>query len=86
MRSSEEAGGLKELAKRSMSSRNLVAGMPRSFLPSVMESREMLATGSSWLEPVPAAAAATSDDMAVAFIDEVCDGRLAVVDGAGLLW
>ena len=36
MSNSEEAGGLKELAKSEISSRNLVAGMPRSFLPSVM--------------------------------------------------
>jgi len=60
MRSSGEAGGLKELAKSSMSSRNLVAGMPRSFSPSVIESRLMLATVSSWLLPVSALA---SDDM-----------------------
>ena len=47
MSSSEEAGGLKELANNSISSRNLVAGMPRSFFPSVMDSRLMLAISSS---------------------------------------
>ncbi len=44
MRSSGDAGGENELAKVSMSSRNLVVGIPREFLPSVMDSREMLAT------------------------------------------
>lgn len=47
MRSSGDAGGEKELAKLSMSSRNLVVGIPREFLPSVIDSREMLATGFS---------------------------------------
>jgi len=47
MRSSGDAGGEKELAKVSMSSRNLVVGIPREFSPSVMDSREMLATGFS---------------------------------------
>lgn len=47
MSSSGEAGGLKELAKSSMCSRNLAWGIPRAFLPSVMDSREMLATGDS---------------------------------------
>ena len=47
MSSSGEAGGLKELAKASMSSTNFALGMPRAFLPSVIDSREMLATGVS---------------------------------------
>ena len=47
MRSSGEAGGLKELANASMSSMNFVLGIPRGFAPSVMDSREMLATGAS---------------------------------------
>lgn len=69
MRSSEEAGGVKELANMSMSSRNFVAGMPRSFFPSVMESRLMFATASSWVEPVvvsavEAAALVATVDMA----------------------
>lgn len=64
MRSSGEAGGLKESANTSMSSRNLVAGMPRSFFPSVMESRLMFATASSSLLPVSMAVAlAASRDM-----------------------
>jgi len=67
MRSSGEAGGLKEAAKSSMSSRNLVAGMPRSFFPSVMESRLMLERDSSappWRSsPVSAVADLDSDDI-----------------------
>jgi len=67
MRSSGEAGGLKEAAKSSMSSTNLVAGMPRSFLPSVMESRLMLERASSatpWRSsPVSAVANFDSDDI-----------------------
>lgn len=47
MRSSGDAGGLKELAKASMSSMNLVWGIPRGLEPSVMDSREMLAMGAS---------------------------------------
>ena len=41
MRTVEEAGGVKELAKSSMSSRNFAAGMSREFVPSVMESSLM---------------------------------------------
>lgn len=49
MRSSGWAGGSNELAKASMSSRNLVSGIPLAFFPSVMDSREMLAIFSSLL-------------------------------------
>ncbi len=51
MRSSGDAGGLKELAKESMSSTNFALGMPRAFLPSVMDSSEMFAMGASaWVD------------------------------------
>lgn len=54
MSSSDDAGGLKELANISISSRNLVVGIPRSFVPSVMDSRLMFAMASSSVDDAAA--------------------------------
>ena len=47
MRSSGDAGGSKEPLNISMSSMNLVFGIERSFVPSIIFSSEMFATGAS---------------------------------------
>ena len=54
MSSSDDAGGLKELANISISSRNFVVGIPRSFVPSVMDSRLMFAMASSSVDDAAA--------------------------------
>ena len=61
MSSSEDAGGLKEFANMSISSRNLVVGIPRSFVPSVMDSRLMFAMASSSVDDDAAAPFVVSD-------------------------
>ncbi len=83
MSSSDEAGGLKELANNSISSRNLVAGMPRSFFPSVMDSRLRLATSSSASclisDPMEEATVVSEEDIFYFFCFRRRQGRVGAV-------